>query len=89
MREGQPSVKGFCDLGFKAGKLLGHSSTRRRRQVPSSKGHLATSQRNLLLTSTLTNPVTVILIIFMTYCVSFYMTNLRVYTQMKSQKTKK
>ena len=64
MREGQPSLKGFCDLGFKARKFLGHSSIRRRRQVPSSKGHLATIQSNPLLTGTLTNPVTVILILF-------------------------
>ena len=66
MRAGQPSLKGFCDSGFdKAGKLLSQSSTRRRRQVPSSKGLLATSQSNLLLTGTLTNPVTVILIPFL------------------------
>ena len=38
MRNGKPSLKSFCDLGFKAAKLLGHSSssTRQRRQVPSS-----------------------------------------------------
>ena len=65
MREGQPSLKGFCDLGLKLESLLGHSSTRRHQQVPSSKGHLTTSQSNLLLTGTLTNPVTVILIPFL------------------------
>ena len=87
MREGQPSLKGLCDLGLK----LESCWITHRRQVPSSKGDLATSQNNLLLTGTLINPVTVILIpflIFMTYCVSFYIKNLRVYTQMKSQKTK-
>ena len=50
---------------FEAGKLLGHSSTRRRRQVPSCKGHIATNQSNVLLTGTLTNHVTAILIPFL------------------------
>ena len=54
MREGQPSLKGFCDVGFR----LENCWTRRRRQVPSSLGHLATNQTNVLLTGTLTNPVT-------------------------------
>ena len=57
MREGQTSLK--------AGKLLGHSSARRRRQVPSSLGHLATNQTNVLLTDTLTNPVIAFLIPFL------------------------
>ena len=74
MREGQPSLKGFCALGlkagFRAGKFLRHSSTRIRPQVPSCQGYLATNKTNVLLTGTLTNPVTAFLIpffIFMTY----------------------
>ena len=48
---------GNLKLGFKAGKLLGTLSTRWRRQVPSSQGHLATIQTNVLLTGTFTNPI--------------------------------
>ena len=46
---------------------MGHSSTRRRRKVPSSLGHLATDQTltNVLLTGTIANPVTAFLIPFL------------------------
>ena len=66
IREGQPSLKGLCVLGFKAGKLLGHSSTRQRRQVPSSQGHLAANS-TVLLTGTLSNLVPAFLIPFHPY----------------------
>ena len=61
--------------------MLGQSSTRRRRQVPSSLDHLATLT-NVLLTGTLTNLVTAFLIPFLPlgHC-----TILHVYTRIKKE----
>ena len=63
MREGQPSLKGFCD----SGKLLGDSSTRQCQQFHSSPGHLTTNETNVLMTGILTNPVTAFLISFLSF----------------------
>ena len=50
MREGPPSLKGFCDLGL-SGKLSGSLIDKTTRlQVPSSLGHLTTNRTNVLLT---------------------------------------
>ena len=84
MREGQPSLKGFCDLALKLESCWVTHQQDDADRFLHPKGHLATSQSNPLLTGTLTNPVTVVLIpfyFFMTYCVSFYIKNLRVYTE--------
>ena len=70
--------------------MLGHSSTRRRRQVSSPLSHLATNQ-NVLLTCKLTNPVTAVLIPFLSLRHSvhdFTLKNMRVYTQMKRQSSR-
>ena len=57
MREGQPSLKGSCDLRLTLENcwvLIDKTTS----TVPSSLGHLATNQTNVLLTGTLTSPVT-------------------------------
>ena len=87
MREGQPSLKGFCDLGLKLERYwVTHSSLRQRRQVPLSPDHLTTNLtlNNVLLTGTLTNPATAFLIPFLSKVMTLC-TILHVYTQIKRQ----
>ena len=66
MREGQPSLKCFCDLGLKLESCwVTHRQDDVDRFLQSTPGHLATNLTNVLLTVTLTNPVTASLIPFL------------------------
>ena len=72
MREGQPSLKSFCDLGL---KLESCWVTHRQDDVDRFLGHLATNQTNRY-----TYQSCNCFLVFMIFFTSFHIKNIHVYT---------